>query len=118
MDKIQHFRQPIITASGIYIGFMLTFATQWVRDAFETNVLKDIIVFTSIAICIPLLIVVIYRMLTMRIPVDKEDNYYQRTLKLFVIAVTTPFLAIALLVVLKLIIGPAITYTLNYKVAP
>ena len=31
-DKLQAFRQPIVTATGILLGFILNFAANWVKS--------------------------------------------------------------------------------------
>jgi len=97
MENIQNYRQPIVTATGIFLGFMLNFATGWVGNAFTKHILKDVIVAISIILCITLLLVVLYRMLNMNYPVDRVDAYYQKTLRLFLIAVSVPFIAFVLI---------------------
>ena len=103
MEKIQDYRQPIVTASGIFLGFMLGFSSTWVRDAFTKHLVRDIIVAVSITLCICLLMVVLYRILTMRYPVENATVYYQRTLRLFLIAISVPFVAFLIIVIRRLI---------------
>jgi hypothetical protein len=103
MERIQDYRQPLVTASGIFLGFMLTFSTVWVQEAFTKHFVRDVIVGISIVTCIILLQIVLYRVLTMNYPVERMNVYYQRTLRLFLIAVTVPFVAFLLVIIRRLV---------------
>src|SRR5690349_7018789 len=103
MENMQHYRQPIVTATGIFLGFMLTFASQWVQNAFTKYMVKDIITAVSIGICFTLLLVVLFRILTMDYPPDRVNTYYRRTLRVFLIAVTVPFFSFLLIIIHKLV---------------
>jgi len=105
MKNIQHYRQPIVTASGIFLGFMLNFASTWIKDAFTKNMFRDIVLGLSILVCISLLLIVLFRILRMNFPAEKVDAYYQKTLRLFIIGVSVPFLAFVLVVIRTLIIN-------------
>jgi hypothetical protein len=104
-EKIQEYRQPIVTATGIFLGFMLNFATNWVRDAFTKHLFRDIFVALSIILCITLLMVVLYRILNMNYPSERIVAYYQQTLRLFLIAISVPFIAFVVIVLKTLITG-------------
>jgi len=99
MERIQDYRQPMVTATGIFLGFMLSFASGWVANAFTKHVFRDIIVAVSVVLCITLLMIVLYRMLNMNYPVDRVDAYYRKTLRLFLTAIAIPFIAFILIVV-------------------
>jgi len=99
MENIQNYRQPMVTATGIFLGFMLSFATGWVGNAFTKHMFRDIVVAISIILSITLLLVVLYRMLNMDYPADKVNVYYRQTLRLFIIAVSVPFVAFVLIVI-------------------
>jgi hypothetical protein len=81
MENIQNYRQPMVTATGIFLGFMLSFATGWVGNAFTKHMFRDIVVAVSIILSITLLLVVLYRMLNMDYPADKVNVYYRQTLR-------------------------------------
>jgi hypothetical protein len=91
MDKLQPYRQPMVTALGIFLGFMLNYTSQWIRDAFTKNRSRDILVAIGIAICIALLLFVLFRILKMHYPVEPE-RFYRITLLLFLVAMALPFI--------------------------
>ena len=91
-DKLQAFRQPIVTATGILLGFVLNFAAGWVK---ADMAIGDALAYTvggSVLMGIVLLITVLYRVLRMDYPRDKAEAYYARTLKLFIIGVCLSFI--------------------------
>jgi hypothetical protein len=99
MENIQNYRQPMVTATGIFLGFMLSFAASWVGNAFTKHMFRDYIVAISVILSITLLLVVLYRMLNMNYPADKVNTYYQQALRLFQTAVSIPFVAFVLIVI-------------------
>src|ERR1043166_8064910 len=105
MEKIQDYRQPIVTATGIFLGFMLNFAVNWLGNAFTKHMFREVVVAVSVTLSITLLLVVLYRILSMNYPADRINVYYQRTLRLFLIAVAVPFVAWVLIVLRMLVNG-------------
>lgn len=103
MDPIQPYRQPVVTATGIFLGFMLDFTLGWLPQAFTKNHIKDILIAISIIISVPLLIIVLFRILRMGYPAGRAREYYRGTLVLFVIAISLPFLSLLVIVIQKLI---------------
>jgi ABC-type phosphate transport system auxiliary subunit len=99
MENIQNYRQPMVTATGIFLGFMLSFAAAWVGTAFTKHMFRDAVVAISIILSITLLLVVLYRILNMNYPADRVNVYYQQTLRLFLTAVSVPFVAFVLIVI-------------------
>ena len=83
MQNIQNYRQPVVTATGIFLGFMLNFGSSWIKDAFTKNMFRDIGLGLSIIVCISLLLIVLFRILKMNSPTDKVSAYYRVTLRLF-----------------------------------
>ena len=86
-DKIQAFRQPLVTATGILLGFILNFMSSWVKsDVPFGDVLAGVV-----GICmltgISCLIAVLYRILRMDYPREQGEQYYRRTLSVFVVGV-------------------------------
>ena len=91
MNNINSFRQPMVTATGILLGFMLNFASSWVPRAFSTHLFIESIIGICLLVCVPLLVIVLYRILSMRLPEKNIEAYYARTLRLFIIGVSLPF---------------------------
>jgi heme/copper-type cytochrome/quinol oxidase subunit 2 len=98
-DKIQHYRQPMVTATGIVLGFILNFASQWATNAFTNYRFKEFVIGISLCICIPVLLAVLYRVLNMHYPREKAASYYQHTLVLFITGIGIPFLAIIIVMI-------------------
>jgi len=103
MGQIANYRQPMVTATGIFLGFLLSFGANWVPEAFTKHFVRDVIVGTSTTACLTLLMVVLYRMLNMRYPLEKAEAYYQRTLRLFLLAISLPFVSFILIVIHRLL---------------
>ena len=80
MDKIQPYRQPLVTATGIIMGFLLSIAGSWAGKAFATYRFSEVV--TALFICgqIPLFIIVLYRILNMNYPEEKAMAYYNKTI--------------------------------------
>jgi hypothetical protein len=93
-DKIQAYRQPLVTATGIILGFILNFTSSFVKT---DNGLNDTIAY-SIGICILIgiisLIIVLGRVLKMKYPKEKAETYYQSTLTLFLFGVSISFIGV------------------------
>ena len=98
-DKIQAYRQPMVTATGILLGFTLNFASSWATNAFETNELKEIVIGIGLFICLTSLLIVLYRILNMNYPREKAAAYYKKTLQLFITGIGTAFLAIIIVLI-------------------
>ena len=102
---MHQYRQPIVTATGIFLGFMLNFTSSWLPNAFTKQIFKDTFVAISILLCIPLLVIVLFRILRMNYPADSVDKYYTRTLTYFLIAVTIPFIAFLVVIIERFIVN-------------
>jgi hypothetical protein len=103
MDKIQQYRQPMVTATGIFLGFMLNFTTGWVPNAFSKNLFVDILVAISVTTSIALLLIVLFRILRMNYPANLVNEYYKKTLILFLIGISIPFLAFLVILIDKFV---------------
>ena len=95
----------MVTATGIFLGFLLNYGTSWIGEAFTIHKIKDFIIGTSMLLCIGLLMIVLYRMLNMRYPTDTAEVYYQKTLRLFILAISLPFVAFLLVIVHRLMVN-------------
>ena len=94
MDKIQPYRQPIVTATGILLGFILNFGSSSLTNAFSKQLFREYLVSIGLALSATLLLVVMYRVLNMHYPKDRAEQYYKRTLFLFITGISIPFILI------------------------
>ena len=92
----------MVTATGILLGFMLNFASSWVPKAFSTHVFIESIIGICLMTCVPLLVIVLHRVLTMRLPERNIETYYMTTLRLFIIGVSLPFLTLVIIMLKNL----------------
>ena len=90
-DKLKAFREPIVNATGILLGFILNFAASWVK---ADSPMPDWMAY-AVGLCvltgIVLLIMVLYRVLRMDYPQDNADAYHARTLRLMITGVCLSF---------------------------
>lgn len=93
-DKLKNVRQPIVTATGIILGFTLNIAANWVPKAFSSPRYLEYLIALSLCIHIPISIVVLYRILNLNYPRDKADAYYRKTLILFITGISLYFFLI------------------------
>jgi|SRR3982750_2327190 len=100
MEKIQPYRQPMVTAAGIFLGFMLGFTSEWIRYTKSIQKLRDVFVAISIIASLSMLLITLFRILRMHYPQD-PDKYYRRTLFLFLIGIFIPFLAFIFIIIEK-----------------
>ncbi|AGA77869.1 hypothetical protein [Echinicola vietnamensis] len=92
-DKIQPFRQPIITGGGIILGFILNFAAEFVKTDTKHNTLAFIIGgFTLIGVIF--IIISMARILNFNYPKDKADIYYQKTYLFFIMGIIFSFIGV------------------------
>jgi hypothetical protein len=91
-DPLQPFRQPMVTATGILLGFILNFATAWVKSDMPLSDNLAYLVGAFILLGIVLLIAVLYRTLNANYPKDTAFDYYKRTILLFVVGICSTFL--------------------------
>jgi len=103
-DRISQYRQPMVTATGIFLGFMLNFTSVWIKDAFVKYFFRDVVVAIGITVCLFTLLLVLFRMLRMNYPTH-PDEFYRRTLRLFLVGITVPFFAFLIVIVHKLIVA-------------
>ena len=105
MDRIQQYRQPVVTATGIFLGFMLEFVNSWMPDSFTAFKFRDTVIGLGIISSIALLIIVLFRILRMNYPVKSEEVYYNKTLRLFLVGISIPFFSLVIVMVQKLIVN-------------
>ncbi len=90
-DKLQSFRQPIVTATGILLGFILNFAANWVKSDSAMPDWLAYLVGVCVLAGIVLLVAVLYRVLRMDYPRDRAEAYHARTLRFLIVGVTLSF---------------------------
>jgi nitrogen fixation-related uncharacterized protein len=93
-DKIQTFRQPLVTATGIILGFILNFAATFVKSDSQLSENIAYIIGICVFIGIICLIIVLGRVLNMQYPREKAEAYYQTTLKYFLFGVSIAFVGV------------------------
>lgn len=87
-DPLQARRQPLVTATGIILGFVLNFASGWVRA--DTTVGERLawaiaLLITAGVVC---LIAVLTRILSADVEPDQADVHYRTTTRLFIVGVS------------------------------
>src|SRR5689334_455411 len=102
MDTINQYRQPLITATGIFLGFMLNYIGDWLPEAFSKHLVRDLIIAIGTLISFASLIIVLLRILRMRYPSDPE-RFYRNTMILFFVGIGIPFITFTLVIIRKLI---------------
>ena len=105
MDKIQQYRQPLVTATGIFLGFMLEFTYGWLPNAFQTYKFRDVVIASGSIASIACLVIVLFRILQMDYPEESAQLYYKKTLRLFITGISIPFFSMVLAMIQRLVIA-------------
>ena|SRR5438309_10224478 len=100
MDKVQPYRQPMVTATGIFLGFMLNFTSEWTHQTFSIQRLRDIVVAIGIIASLALLLITLFRILRMSYP-EHPEKFYRKTLLFFLIGISIPFVAFIIIIAEK-----------------
>ena len=89
-DQLFNYRQPMVTAAGIILGFVLNFATGLVRREYKSDLLVILIlIFTLIGIVC--LIISLFRILNYNYDRENPTKYYDKTLKYLISGVIFSF---------------------------
>jgi uncharacterized membrane protein len=86
-DHLQTVRQPLVTATGIILGFTLNFAAGWVKSATSVNDAAAYLTFALVLAEMGALAVVLARILRRDVPAEQSDHYYAVTVRVFVLGV-------------------------------
>ena len=105
MDRIQPYRQPMVTATGIFLGFMLEFVNGWMPGSFTAYKFRDAVLGMGAATSIALLIIVLFRILRMNTAPESAGRYYKTTLRLFITGISIPFFSMLVVMFQKLVIS-------------
>ena len=98
-DKLQSFRQPLITATGIILGFALNVAAAWLPNAFRSKSVVEVFMALGTLVHIPIYTIVMFRMLRRDYPKEKAESYYRKTLVLFITGISFFYLTIICMLV-------------------
>ena len=104
-DKLKYFRQPIVTASGILLGFVLNMAGGWAANPQKRQDYHSLIIVVCLAICILLLLIVLFRALNMNYPKEGAEDYYKRTLLFLILGILIIFINIMYLIIQNYFLG-------------
>src|SRR4051812_28749961 len=104
-DKLRNVRQPLVTATGILLGFTLNIAVNWVPKAFASPRYLEYLLAVSLCIHIPISIIVLFRILNLNYSRDKADAYYRKTLILFITGISLYFLLIVFSMVESIVVN-------------
>ena len=93
-DKSKPYRDSMITATGIILGFLLNYETTWVRSETPLSDTGAFIVGICLLIGTINLIIVLYRMLKINKAAENSESYYSKTLWLFIIGIVVMFVGV------------------------
>lgn len=93
-NDVAAFRQPMITSIGILMGFLLNFIAGWSttednEPAIETG--ADMLVAGSMLAALALMILVLSRLLSNRVPADRAGAHYAVTFRIYLAAILLAF---------------------------
>lgn len=97
-SNIQNYRQPMVTAIGIILGFVLGFAGKWATDPVTETNASDYFISFGLLLSIILLMVSLYRVLNNCFPEKNAGHYYRTTLKIFITGISIAFAGIIIAV--------------------
>ena len=106
-DKILNYRQPMVTATSLALGFTLNASGGWVANAFSTARVAEITLALGLCLHVPLYLIVLYRILNMDYPKNNVSSYYKKTLRYFIAGIVLSFLSIFVVLVESFIINQA-----------
>jgi hypothetical protein len=93
-DKIQSYRQPLVTATGIILGFILNFASTFVKSDSPLSEIIAYFIGVCILVGIIFLIIVLSRVLKMKYPKEDAELYYEKTLNYFLFGISISFVGV------------------------
>ena len=90
-EPIQNFRQPMVTAIGIILGFVLGFSGKWATEPVSETSMNDVLVGIGLFLSILFLIIAMFRILNSNYPSENIKTYYQKTLLFFIFGLSFAF---------------------------
>lgn len=100
-DNLNSFRQPMVTAIGIVLGFVLGFTGKWALEPEGEWSTSDFFVGLGLIIGTILLIISLFRILKIDYPRDESHSFYKKTLKLFILGLCISFLGVVISLLLS-----------------
>ena len=94
-DPIQPYRQPMVTAIALILGFSVGFLADWATE--EGYIIKepaDFVLLIGMTISTIALTWALLRILNMNYPRDRAVSYYADTKNIFVLGIAILFLCI------------------------
>lgn len=104
-DKMQSYRQPMVTATGILLGFILNYAINWVSTPSSLKNVNDAVSLAGLLSSFTLLSLTLYRILNMNYPAENAVRYYQRTLFCFITGLGCIFLSLLVVMIRSFLIS-------------
>lgn len=98
-ENLQNYRQPMVTAIGIILGFVLGFTGKWATEPADKTYFTDYLILFGLLLSIVLLLIALFRILNNRYPKDNVTEYYSKTLKVFIIGVSSAFIGVFISIV-------------------
>lgn len=93
-DKIQPYRQPMVTVTGLLLGFLFNYALGWIAKPSSLYKFEDAVSLVVLVSSITLFSMVLFRILNIHYPKETAEKYYQNTLKLFMASLSSILLGI------------------------
>ncbi len=93
-ENIQNYRQPMVTSTGIILGFVLGVTGKWATDIPQKTDVTDYLVGVGLFTGIILLIIVMHRALDNSNHLANPGVYYQKTLRLFTAGLCCSFFGV------------------------
>lgn len=98
-DNIQNYRQPMVTAIGIILGFVLGFTGKWATEPASKTEVGDYFVLLGLLSSIILLLVSLFRILNNDFPSKTVAKYYAKTLRMFIFGVSAAFIGVIISII-------------------
>lgn len=87
-DRLQVYRQPLVTASGIILGFVLNFASAFVKSDGGVSETLAYLVMICLVVGVVCLVLVLARMLRHDVAPEQASQHYGATRRLFIFGVS------------------------------
>ncbi len=88
-DRLQPYRQPIVTGTGIILGFVLNFAGSFVKGDSAAPEWAAYVVFSLLVVGVGALLTTLSRILVLGVPAERSAEWYRRTHVWFMVGVTS-----------------------------
>jgi len=96
-DSIQRFRQPMVTAIALILGFSIGFLADWVsEEELEIRDKSDVVLLIGMIVSSIFLIASLLRILKIDYPKEEVLKYYNNTLLMFTVGLIVLFFFLVL----------------------